>query len=266
MLLQFLTGKKTMSKPEKHLDTHCHLDAAEFAGKREKIITAARRAGVCRFIVPGVALTDWQRLHDIAARFSGVYTAPGVHPLFTEGLTPPEVTAALEKQLALPKVVAIGEIGLDAYQSSSQIDMQIPLFKAQTELAISAKLPLLLHIRKAHDVVLSILRKLRYAQQGSGGVVHAYSGSLQQAEQFCQMGFCLGIGGMLLNPRARRIKDIVRQMPIAALVLETDAPYMKTEPQAIPSIAQYMAELRGEKKERVLRGIAENNSRIFKNL
>ncbi len=249
---------------EEYIDTHCHLDAAEFTGRRADVISDARQAGVDIFIVPGVSIHDWHRLDTIAGLFPGVYTAPGVHPLFIAGLAPAEVTAALEKQLVRPHVVAIGEIGLDGYQNSRDISSQLPFLTAQVELAISARLPVLLHIRKAHDIVLSTLRKLRYAQGGCGGVVHAYSGSLQQAEQYYQMGFSLGVGGMLCNPAARRIRSIVSQMPIEALVLETDAPYMRLEPKSIPAIVGCMAGLRGEKEETLRQVIAENSRRIFK--
>ncbi len=249
---------------EEYIDTHCHLDAAEFTGKRADVISDAQQAGVNIFIVPGVSIKDWQRLDDIADLFPGVYTAPGVHPLFIAGLIPTEVTAALEKQLIRPHVVAIGEIGLDGYQNSRDISSQLPFFTTQVELAISARLPILLHIRKAHDIVLSTLRKLHYAQRGCGGVVHAYSGSLQQAEQYYQMGFSLGIGGILCNPAARKIRNIVSQIPIDALVLETDAPYMRLEPKSIPTIVECMAKLREERRDTLRQVITENSRRIFK--
>ncbi len=250
----------------KIIDTHCHLDADEFTGTREQIIRDAQKAGVCGYIVPGIRPDNWARLDDIASRFHGVYIAPGVHPLFLDGLVLEKVINILERQLMSPKVVAVGEIGLDLYASRDNLEKQQPFFTAQVELAISLHLPLILHIRKAHDTVLSILRKLHYSRKGSRGIVHAYGGSLQQAQQYYDIGFSLGIGGMICNPKARKIRAIVTQMPLDAFVLETDAPYMKILPDALGRVTQCIAELRKEKIESVIQTIYKNTCNIFNKL
>ncbi len=250
----------------KIIDTHCHLDADEFAGARELIIRNAEKVGVCGYIVPGIHPDNWARLDDIASRFNGAYIAPGVHPLFLDGLAIEETIKALERQLMSPKVVAAGEIGLDLYTSQDNLDKQLPFFIAQVELAIFLHLPLILHIRKAHDIVLSILRKSHYSQKGNRGIVHAYGGSLQQAQQYYDMGFSLGIGGMICNPKARKIRAIVTQMPLDAFVLETDAPYMKILPDALGRVTQCIAELRKEKIDSVTQTIHNNTCNIFNKL
>ncbi len=250
----------------KIIDTHCHLDANEFTGVREQVIRDAQKAGVCGCIVPGVHPGNWARLDDIASRFNGAYIAPGVHPLFLDGLAMKETINALERQLMSPQVVAVGEIGLDLYASRDSLDKQLPFFTAQVELAISLHLPLILHVRKAHDTVLSILRKLHYSRKGSRGTIHAYGGSLQQAQQYYDMGFSLGIGGMICNPNARKIRNIVTQMPLDAFVLETDAPYMKISPDALGAVAQCIAELRREKTEFIMQTIHNNTCNIFNKL
>ncbi len=248
---------------KRYIDTHCHLDAIESDDEKKQIIAEAKNAGVEKFIVPGVDLNNWKKLSALARQFPNAYLAPGIHPLFLEELVLARSIALLEKQLEEPKVIAIGEVGLDIYHSKENLDMQLAFFKAQTELAISAKLPLLLHVRKAHDTILSILRKRQYAQKGCGGVVHAYSGSLQQAQQYYEMGFLLGIGGMICNPRARKKQTIVAQMPINALVLETDAPYMNIYPRALPAILQSIAELREEDPVYIARAILKNTLSLF---
>ncbi len=247
----------------KLIDTHCHLDAAELAGKRESLLKDAGEQGVCGYIVPGVDPRSWEKAAYFAKRFTGVYTAPGVHPLFTEGLVLSDVIVALERRLTTKKVVAIGEIGLDLYAGRGEFDQQLPFFTAQVELSISARLPLILHVRKAHDMVLSLLRKLHYEKKGCGGVVHAYGGSLQQAQHYYDLGFSLGIGGMICNPKARKIREIVTQMPLDALVLETDAPYMRIMPDALGDVVFSIAELRGEDAENVVQAIEENTYNIF---
>ncbi len=247
----------------KIIDTHCHLDAAEFAGKRELLLKDAKGKGVCGYIVPGVTPRSWEKMAYFAKRFSGVHTAPGVHPLFTEGLVLADVIASLGSRLAAKEVVAIGEVGLDLYAGRDSLDQQLPFFTAQMELAISARLPLILHVRKAHDTVLSLLRKFHYDKKGCGGVVHAYGGSLQQAQHYYNMGFSLGIGGTICNPKARKIREIVTQMPLNAFVLETDAPYMRIMPDALGDVILSIAELREEETGNIAQVIERNTYKIF---
>lgn len=258
----------------KLIDTHCHLDAVEFSGTISQIIAAARHVGVTRYVVPGIQPCDWKRLQKLSIQFDGVFTAPGIHPLFVGKLSLADVMNSLEQCLLQPKVVAIGEIGLDFYDGISDMERQRQFFLAQLQLAIAAKFPVLLHVRKAHDSVLSILRKVRYGQRGCGGIVHAYSGSFQQAQHYLQQGFCLGFGGNISYPRAIKIRAVAREITQDALVLETDAPYMPLKggqgrsnlPQNLPVVLQHLAQLRGEERGTVAEYTCRNVKNILPNL
>jgi TatD DNase family protein len=230
-------------------DTHCHLDVAAFDPDRDQVIAAARAAGVGGFLVPGIRAAGWPGLLALCAGASDLYPALGLHPVYLPHHRPVHLER-LERLLGTEPVVAVGEIGLDAVCRELDPHQQLELFEAQLGLAAVARLPVVLHVRKAHDQVLASLRRIRVV----GGIAHAFNGSLQQGLQYRDLGFCLGFGGMLTFDRSRRLHGLARQLPADALVLETDAPDLtvashqggRNSPAYLPECLTALARLRDE--------------------
>lgn len=234
------------------IDTHCHLDAAEFDADRGAVLDQARARGVCGIVVPGVSTGGWPGLREFCAGGHGLYPAYGLHPVYLDRHRPADL-AALETWLAREDAVAVGEIGLDFHVPGLDRARQQALFEAQLQLARAAGLPVLLHVRKAHDQVLATLKRIRVR----GGIAHAFNGSLQQAAQYRDLGFKFGFGGMLTFERSRRLRALARALQPEDLVLETDAPDMavmqhrgeRNSPAYLPYCLAALAEVRGETPE-----------------
>lgn len=230
-------------------DSHCHLDVAEFDADRVQVLQRARLAGVHQLLVPAIDAAHWPGLVALCKETHGLYPALGLHPVYVERHSQADI-AALEQAVADYQPVAIGEIGLDYFVAGLDRDKQQQLFEAQLAVARDAGLPVVLHVRKAHDAVLATLRRLRT----SGGTAHAFNGSLQQAQQYIDLGFKLGFGGTLTYERSRKIRALAAQLPLNALVLETDAPDMvvaahrgeRNSPEYLPSCLQALAGIRDE--------------------
>lgn len=207
-----------------YIDTHCHLDAAEFDVDRAELIAAAQAAGVETCVVPAVRRANFGAVLSLCREYSTCLPALGVHPLHV-GAARPEDLAVLRELLARHTVVAIGEIGLDRHARPRNLQaeaLQEHWFIEQLKLAREFDLPVLLHVRHAVDAVLQCLRRHPVA----GGIAHAFNGSAQQAAELISLGFKLGFGGAMTYPRARRIRQLAASLPLDALVLETDAPDM----------------------------------------
>ena len=233
-------------------DSHCHLDVAEFAADRDAALARARAAGVADILVPGVRRVDLPALLAFCAGAPGLHPALGLHPVYLEEHGPDDVAAVGDLLAAhRGRVVAVGEIGLDYFVESLDRERQQALFEAQLRLARDAGLPVVLHVRRAHDAVLATLRRFRLPR---GGICHAYAGSAEQARQYIAMGFLLGFGGAATWPRANRLRRLLQELPLSALALETDAPDMppaflppgaRNAPEYLPRIAQELAAARG---------------------
>jgi len=230
------------------IDTHCHLDVAAFDEDRDRVLNRARQAGVTRIVVPGIAAAGWERLLALCTGEKGLYPALGLHPLFLDRHRPADLPA-LATAIARHAPVAVGEIGLDFYPPDVDREGQTALFEAQLRIARESSLPVLLHVRKAHDETLKLLRRFRLPR---GGICHAFNGSLQQARQYIDLGFKLGFGGMLTHERSHKLHRLARELPLEALVLETDAPDMppashrgqRNSPEYLPEVLQTLARLR----------------------
>lgn len=230
-------------------DTHCHLDSPLFDPDRNTVLENCRKKGIDHILVPGIEQSGWERLLNLCEQEKELYPALGLHPLFIEQHQPQHLKQ-LEDHLAEHQAVSIGEIGLDFFIDNPDKERQLKYFSAQLDIAINAKLPVVLHIRKAHDQVLSVLRK----QPVVGGFAHAFNGSLQQAQQFIDLGFKLGFGGALTYKRSRKIRHLAQSLPLDAIVLETDAPDMpvaahrgeRNSPEYIVDCLAVLAELRHE--------------------
>ena len=243
------------------IDTHCHLDAAEFAADRDQVAARARAAGVEAIVVPAVERGNFADVLDCRAHFPGCHAALGIHPMFVARAQPDDL-ALLRAAVAQHHPVAIGEIGLDFFVPDFDAEGQGFYFSEQLKIARDFDLPVLLHIRRAQDPVLKQLRRIRV----KGGIAHAFNGSRQQADAFIKLGFKLGFGGAMTYPRATRLRELAATLPLEAIVLETDAPDMppvfaareRNSPEYLPRIAQILAELRGISFEAVARATSAN--------
>lgn len=229
------------------IDTHCHLDAAEFAEDREAVHAAALAAGVTRIVVPGVAVDGFAQV-KMAAALPGCRAAYGIHPLYV-AMAGTDDLAHLRDWLQREPALAVGEIGLDFHEDRSDASLQRAYFVAQLQLAREFDLPVILHVRRAVDAILHELRLARVR----GGIAHAFNGSRQQAEEFIKLGFKLGFGGAATYSGSTRIRRLAATLPLTSLVLETDAPDIppvwlnrgRNSPGELPRIAAEIAELRG---------------------
>lgn len=230
------------------IDTHCHLDAAEFDVDRDAVVAAAMAAGVTQIVVPAIERANFGAVASVCRDYSNCRAAYGIHPMYVDRAREEDLDS-LRETLAREQPVAVGEIGLDGFVEPRDEAQQEHYFAAQLAIAREANLPVLLHVRRAIDQVLKHLRIARVP----GGIAHAFNGSRQQADEFIKLGFKLGFGGAMTFPRATRIRELAATLPLEAIVLETDAPDIPPEwaaaernaPQHLPRIASVLAQLRG---------------------
>ena len=244
------------------IDTHCHLDAPEFAPDVDAVRAAARAVGVQHLVIPAVELAHAEAVRSLARRHGDSY-ALGIHPLYTGRAGDGDVAAlaqVLEAHIKDEHLVAVGEIGLDYFVPGLDAARQEQFYRAQLQLARRFDLPVILHVRRSADKLLKGLRELPV----QGGIAHAFNGSLQQAQAFIALGFKLGFGGALTYDRALQLRRLAAELPANALVLETDAPDIpphwlyataaqrgqgqpqgRNAPAELPRIAQVLADLRG---------------------
>lgn len=230
------------------VDTHCHLDAAEFDADRDAVANAAAAAGVGLIVVPAVERANFGSVASVCRDHPGCRAAYGIHPMYVDRAREDDLDA-LRETVAREQPLAVGEIGLDRFVEPRDDAKQEFYFGAQLQIAREAGLPVLLHVRRAIDPVLRELRRCRVP----GGIAHAFNGSRQQADEFIKLGFKLGFGGTMTFPRASRIRELAATLPLDAIVLETDAPDISPEwqagnrntPDQLPRIAATLAALRG---------------------
>lgn len=251
------------------IDTHCHLDAAEFDADRDEVAARASAAGVGVIVVPGVERAGFAALLAACERYPGCVPALGIHPMYVDRATSEDLTA-LREMIVLHRPVAIGEIGLDFFVPDYDRERQEYYFAEQLKMAREFDLPVLLHIRRAQDTVLKFLRLAKVR----GGIAHAFSGSLQQAEEFIKLGFKLGFGGAMTYDRATKLRELAATLPLDSIVLETDAPDIppafigkaRNSPEYLPRIAETLAELRGLTVAEVAAATTANARAILKGL
>lgn len=206
------------------IDTHCHLDVTDFDSDREDVLDQCRSLGISKIIVPAIESKTWPKLLELRQSNKTLYPALGLHPVFIEQHQTDDIKK-LEQFVKQASPVAIGEIGLDFYLKDLDKDKQLDLFEQQLLIAKKHDLPVILHVRKAHDQVLQILNTIKV----KGGFCHAFNGSLQQAEKYVQLGFKLGFGGTLTYANSKKIHVLAKTLPLESIVLETDAPDMVVE-------------------------------------
>jgi TatD DNase family protein len=241
------------------IDTHCHLDAPEFADSLDTIIQKAADKNVKAILLPAVKAADCLHVKELAHQYSqqipGLVYTLGIHPLYTNQAQEGDIQI-LEKHiidsLSDPRFVGVGEIGLDYFVEDLDPHRQEFFFNAQLDWAQKYQLPVILHVRRSQDAILKALRRRNIP----GGIAHAFNGSFQQAEQFIELGFKLGFGGAATYERALQIRRLLKELPLDSIVTETDAPDIPpawlreegipfNEPAFLPRIAKELAEVRG---------------------
>ena len=251
------------------VDTHCHLDAAEFDADRDVVVAAAEKAGVGRIVVPAVERANFGAVASVCRDYPGCVAAYGIHPMYVEQAQEADLDALRETVLR-EKPLAVGEIGLDHFAEPRDEARQALYFNAQLQIARDNNLPVLLHVRRAIDPVLGQLRRCRVP----GGIAHAFNGSRQQADEFIRLGFKLGFGGAMTYPRASRIRDLAANLPLDVIVLETDAPDIppqwlggtRNTPDQLLRMAQALAELRGIGVQEVSEATTKNANAVLPGL
>jgi len=248
------------------IDSHCHLDLEPLRSDLPQILQEASAAGVQGFIVPGVHPDGWGGIAAIAAVDPRIFPAYGIHPMHAGTVTDQILDQLLELSAG---IVAIGETGLDpAY--SAPLELQERAFREQLRIAVSCGLPVLVHCRRAFQRVLRILRE-EHAER-VGGIMHAFSGSIEMAREFTRLGFAISISGTVTWKNAVKPLLVASKLPLEHLVLETDAPDMTPQryrgafnrPAWITETAQRVAELRGISREDVARKTTDNLKRILR--
>jgi TatD DNase family protein len=247
-------------------DSHAHIDDASFAPDRGAMFQRARDAGVRHIIVPAIDQASWQGIAALCADHAEAHPAYGMHPIYIDRHLPKHIDE-LRHWLQTHHAVAVGEIGLDYFLPELDVERQREYFQQQLRIARDVDLPVIVHARKAMDEVTSTMRRIG----GLRGVVHSFSGSLQQAERLWDMGFHLGIGGPVTYERAQRLRHIVATMPVERLLLETDAPDQpgachrgeRNEPANIVEVLDVIAQLRGESPEAIASATTRNARQLF---
>ena len=244
----------------KFCDTHIHVLAPEWQGCPQQRIEKAAECGIDLLLQPGVRSADWADLLELTGEASSVYAAPGLHPVCAAEWTA-VVAERLRELCQTSKVVAIGEIGLDALLDVDQ-QVQQRAFRGQLAIALEFDLPVLIHCRKKTAEVLGIIREAR--AEKAGGIWHGFSGSLETAQQIIDCGFLIGIGPVLLRENARKLPATLKALPADKLVLETDAPDMAAGPEVLLGVATALGVLRGWTLAETARITTANARRILK--
>ena len=253
------------------IDSHTHLDFPDFDADRPQVLARSRALGVKQMVVLGVYQSNWQRLWDLVQTDSQLYAAFGLHPVYLDDHRPEHVIELgqwLSRLAQHPQVCAVGEIGLDYFLPELDRDGQQQLFEAQLQLAADFQLPALLHVRRSHAQVIATLKRIRLKR---GGIIHAFAGSREEAREYIKLGFKLGLGGAATWPQALRLRKVMVDLPLDAIVLETDSPDMapamypnqRNSPEHLPDICQALAEVMGISPERLAETSTANARELF---
>lgn len=250
-------------------DTHAHYDDEAFDSDRRELLLSMKENGISHIVNVGANIATTQNTLKLIKEYPFMYGAVGVHPSDTAELDG-EKLAWLKDAAQLPKVVAIGEIGLDYYWEEPEHELQKKWFRAQLGLAEDLQLPVIIHSREAANDTYEIMCEC--SAERLGGIVHCYSYSPEMAAKFLDMGFYLGIGGVITFKNARKLKETVKYAPLDRLVLETDCPYLAPEPNRgkrnsslnLPYVARAVAEIKNVEYDEVIETTFKNAMAVYR--
>jgi TatD DNase family protein len=253
------------------IDTHTHLDFPEFDDDRPALLAQAQAVGVERMVVLGVERGNWQRVWDGVKADARLVAALGLHPVYLDTHRPEHLSQLrewLERLAGDPQLCAVGEFGLDYYLPELDRERQQTLFEAQLQLAADFELPALLHVRRSHAPVTAALKRFKLKR---AGVIHAFSGSREEAREYLRLGFKLGLGGAATWPQALRLRKVIAELPLDGVVLETDSPDMapamypgqRNSPVHLPDICVALAEIMGCMPDALAEASSANACRLF---
>lgn len=267
-----------MSKTLSFTDSHCHLDFDAFSDNLPNLLKQCQQANIHHIVIPTIGPKNWQKALTLAKKYHSeklkLHPCLGIHPWFLKDLKADSLSV-LEHLVKghLHEIVAIGEAGIDGVIDKEQnnLSQQLQVFEQQLTLAKTYHLPIIVHHRRSHQHIVPMLRQKKLDQ---GGIIHAFSGSYQQACQYIDLGFKLGIGGTITYPRAEKTIKAVKRLPLASLVLETDAPAMplygfqgqENSPLQLIKVFQTLASIRNESAEELAQALESNITSVLPNL
>lgn len=266
-----------MTEPLVITDTHCHLNLNQFEIDLEAVLERAALNGVERILIPGIDLPTSRRAVQLAEQHPSLYAAVGIHPNSANSWRSGTIKE-IESLSWHPKVAAIGEIGLDYYRLKASPETQKAILQQQLELAASRKLPVIIHSRQAMQDLMPLLASWHAQLSGSTemlaerpGVLHAFEGSLEIAEKAILLNFLIGVGGPITYPKSGEKRELIRRLPLDAILTETDAPYLspqpvrgqRNEPANVKIIVEKIAEIRIANVELVAERTSQNANRLF---
>lgn len=249
------------------IDTHAHYDDEQFDPDREELLGSMKEGGVGLIVNAGSTLESWEKICRLTEEYPFVYGAIGIHPDEVGSLSE-ERMQEMETLLDRDKIVAVGEIGLDYYWDKENHDIQKKWFIRQLETARKKDMPVIIHSREAAADTMEIMKT--YAA-GMRAVIHCYSYSPEMAKEYVKMGYYIGVGGVVTFKNAKKLKQVVEEIPLESIVLETDCPYLAPEPFRgkrnsslyLPYVAEKIAEIKGLPAEEVVRRTEENSRKLY---
>ncbi|ADG80991.1 TatD family hydrolase [Thermincola potens] len=249
------------------IDAHAHLDDSKYEQDRHEMLMRAKERGVTHIVNVGYDLPSSKRSIQLAEEYEFIFAAVGVHPHDVKE-APPDILDRLKDLVIHPKVVAIGEIGLDYYRDLSPRELQQERFRKQIELAIEVGLPIIVHDREAHGDTMAILKEY---EGRVAGVLHCFSGSWDMARECINMGYYISFAGPVTFNNANKLREVAAKVPLHRLLVETDAPYLTPEPHRgkrnesayVYYVAERIAQLRNIPVEELAHAAAENTLRLF---
>lgn len=253
------------------IDSHTHLDFADFDDDRQALLAQSRALGVRRMVVLGVYQRNWQRVWDLVQSDPDLHAAFGLHPVYLDEHQPDDLRQLadwLNRLAGHRQLCAVGEFGLDYYLPTLDRQRQQTLFEAQLQLACDFQLPALLHVRRSHAQVIATLKRFKLQR---GGIIHAFAGSREEALEYIKLGFKLGLGGAATWPQALRMHKVIAGLPLDAVVLETDSPDMapamypgqRNSPAHLPAICAALAAIMGISPEQLAAASTANACQLF---
>jgi TatD DNase family protein len=254
------------------IDTHTHLDFPDFDADRTALLAESRALGVRRMVVLGVYQGNWQRVWDLVQSDPDLHAAFGLHPVYLDQHQPGDLLELgdwLTRLAGHRQLCAVGEIGLDYFIETLDRERQQALFDAQLQLAVDFDLPALIHVRRSHAAVIATLKRFRLKR---AGIIHAFAGSKEEAREYIKLGFKLGLGGAATWPQALRMHRVLAELPLDAVVLETDSPDMapvmfagqRNSPAHLPDICAALAHIMGISPEQLAAVSTANAREVFR--